>query len=261
VKRYAGPRDSAAAKAVLEYKTLDMLRGSGIPAPEPLYLDASGELLGIPGIVMAQVPGRQVVSPPDFAAWARSLARMLAQVHSVAYDPPRMEFLLDGDLEAFFFLRLGVVPERMTAHPDGRTVWEAVQALAPSAKRARSVLLHGDYWPGNVLWRGGKVSAVLDWEDAARGNHRADVAYCRMDIAMRGLHGTADDFLAAYEAETGARVENLGLWELAAAVRAMPDPERWVPQWRSFGDTTTTDESVRQDLAIFIAGARTRAGL
>lgn len=261
MKRYAGPRDNAVAKATLEYKTLEMLRGSGIPAPEPLYLDAEGDMLGIPGIVVTYMPGRQVVAPPDFIAWARTLARMLAKVHSVAYDPARMSFLLDGDQEAFWFLRLGVIPDRMAAHPDGRAVWEAARALAPSAKRVRPVLVHFDYWPGNVLWRGGKISAVLDWEEGAQGNPGIDVAYCRMDIAMRGLHGTADEFLAAYEAETGARVQDLGLWELAAAVRAMPDPERWVPQWRSFGDMTTTDESVRQDLAIFIARACTRAGL
>ena len=30
-------------------------------------------------------------------------------------------------------------------------------------------LLHGDYWPGNVLWQQGRLAAVLDWEDAALG--------------------------------------------------------------------------------------------
>jgi aminoglycoside phosphotransferase (APT) family kinase protein len=38
------------------------------------------------------------------------------------------------------------------------------------------VLLHGDFWPGNALWRDGALVAILDWEDAAIGDPLADVA-------------------------------------------------------------------------------------
>jgi aminoglycoside phosphotransferase (APT) family kinase protein len=42
--------------------------------------------------------------------------------------------------------------------------------------------LHGDYWPGNLLWNDGKLAAVLDWEDAERGDPLADIALARLDI-------------------------------------------------------------------------------
>ena len=29
----------------------------------------------------------------------------------------------------------------------------------------RIALLHGDYWPGNVLWKNGALVGVIDWED------------------------------------------------------------------------------------------------
>jgi aminoglycoside phosphotransferase (APT) family kinase protein len=44
------------------------------------------------------------------------------------------------------------------------------------------VLLHGDYWPGNVLWHDGKIVAVIDWEDARLGDPLIDLAMSRLDL-------------------------------------------------------------------------------
>jgi aminoglycoside phosphotransferase (APT) family kinase protein len=68
----------------------------------------------------------------------------------------------------------------------------------------------------------------LDWEEAAYGDPVIDVAYARMNMILMGLNQSADDFLQIYESETGCKVENLGFWELAAAVRPMVDPDDWV---------------------------------
>ena len=56
---------------------------------------------------------------------------------------------------------------------------------------------------------------------AAYGDPAYDVAYSRLDITMLGYGHVADEFLRAYEAEMGRPTANLGLWELAAAVRPM----------------------------------------
>ena len=37
-------------------------------------------------------------------------------------------------------------------------------------------LLHGDYWPGNILWKDGRLAAVIDWEDACLGDPLVDLA-------------------------------------------------------------------------------------
>jgi aminoglycoside phosphotransferase (APT) family kinase protein len=60
--------------------------------------------------------------------------------------------------------------------------------------------VHFDFWPGNVLWRRNRVSAIVDWSSARPGDLRFDVAQCRLDIAL--LLGTqaADSFLDAYAA-------------------------------------------------------------
>ncbi len=69
-----------------------------------------------------------------------------------------------------------------------------------------------------------------------------------MDMYLNGMgRETADRFLHEYEAAAGRTVENLALWELAAAVRPMHDPE-----WEA---------ECRDELLDFIADARARAGI
>ena len=110
-------------------------------------------------------------------------------------------------------------------------------------------LVHIDYWPGNVLWDGDRISAVVDWEEAAYGDPGIDVAYARMEIVLSGMEAVADEFLATYEAAAGRPVSNLGFWELAAAVR---------PMFHS--DGRLIESPARERFARFIAGARQRSG-
>ena len=56
-------------KPLCEYHALQMLQSQGIPAPPPLLLDASGELLGLPGIVTEFVEGKSIELPPDAWRW------------------------------------------------------------------------------------------------------------------------------------------------------------------------------------------------
>ena len=74
-------------KARREFTALQCACRNGVPAPQPLYLDEVGELLGIPGIVTRYVPGSQIHSPVDPIAWAHTLAQTLAKIHAVPCDP------------------------------------------------------------------------------------------------------------------------------------------------------------------------------
>jgi aminoglycoside phosphotransferase (APT) family kinase protein len=231
IRRYAvfGSYDRG-QKAHREFKALELAQRHGIPVPEPLYLDDTGQLLGTPGIVTRFVPGDLVSAPPDPARRARSLATMLARIHSVPCDAAARTFLLDADAEASWFLRTGSAPDYMRAHPDGVSAWQTIHDLWPNREPAPAGLVHIDYWSGNVLWGAGRIVAVVDWEEAAHGEPGIDVAYCRMDMVLCGLAEAADEFLRAYQAETGRPVPNLGLWELAAGARPMFHGAGWIDQ-------------------------------
>ena len=266
LRRYAvyGSYDRA-EKARREFRALQMARAHGVPAPEPLYLDAEGQLLGSPGIVTGYVPGpsewgAQLVLPADPERRARKMAATLARIHAVPCGDADRAHLLDANSEAVWFIRSETPTDERLVHPDGPEVWRAVRALFPHLRPVPPALVHLDYWSGNLLWRAGEIAAVLDWEEAAYGDPGVDVAYARMELYLLGGASLADAFLAAYEAETGRRVENLGLWELAASVRAMPDAAGWIPEWEALGARGLEVEPVRQRLRQFIAKARQQTG-
>jgi aminoglycoside phosphotransferase (APT) family kinase protein len=236
-------------KARREFKTFELLRQHGIPAPEPLYLDEHGAILGIPGIVTRYVAGAQIESPADPVGWARALAAMLVRIHAVPCDATTQDYLLDANSEATWFLRSGAVPDYMATHPDGAAVWQMAHDLCPNLQQVQPTLVHIDYWPGNVLWDQGQITTVVDWEEAAYGDPAIDVAYCRMEMHLSGMGHVTDAFLEAYEREAGRPVANLGFWELAAAARPMFSPEGRI-----------SESPAREEFGRFITNAGRRCG-
>jgi Ser/Thr protein kinase RdoA (MazF antagonist) len=142
-------------------------------------------------------------------------------------DESARSFLLKANSEATWFLNQPGPPEYLLAFPGGVELWKTLYDIYPCLKPVSPALVHIDYWSGNILWNEGEISAVLDWEEAACGDPVIDVAYARMNIVLMGLPETAEEFLAVYEAETGRKAGNLGLWELAAAVRPISAPVDW----------------------------------
>jgi aminoglycoside/choline kinase family phosphotransferase len=64
------------------------------------------------------------------------------------------------------------------------------------------VLLHRDFHPGNVLWRYGRVSGVVDWLGACSGPAPADVAHCRTNLLTMGTE-VASRFTVHWEQVAG----------------------------------------------------------
>jgi aminoglycoside phosphotransferase (APT) family kinase protein len=218
-------------KARREFKTLQLLKRHGLPAPDPLYLDDAGAILGSPGIVTRYAPGKLVMERPYPAQWAETLAKTLARIHQVPLNDADTAFLLDGNSEILWFLKsTAQAPPYISAHPKGSVLWSATVEYLPHLVKVVPALVHIDYWSGNILWDNGSISAVVDWEEAAQGDPGIDVAYCRMDMILCGLSEAADLFLATYEQEMGRPVANLGFWELAAAVRPMFSPAGWISE-------------------------------
>jgi aminoglycoside phosphotransferase (APT) family kinase protein len=244
-------------KARREYQTLELLQTRGIPAPKPLYLDDVGAIFGSPGIVTGFIAGKHLIDPPDPADWARTMATMLARIHAVPCSLTAVPFLLDANYDATWFARSASVPKPLVDHEDGPRVWRAVRDLLPRARPAPPVLTHLDYWPGNILWHNGQIAAVVDWEEAAAGDPGVDVAYGRMHLLLLGMDDAAQAFLETYEAVTGRPVENLALWDLAAATRAMPDPARL--SFSALGTLHCTAQSMRLALRRLIDDALRRA--
>lgn len=216
-------------KARREFKTFELLNQHQVPAPEALYLDEKGELLEIPGIVTGFVQGRLLMDTPSNPMdWARKLARMLAKIHSISCGEEQQQFLLNGNAEASWVVKYDAPPSYMQNYPYGVDVWRLMRDLYPTLETDIPVLLHIDYWSGNILWHEDEIAAVIDWEEAAYGDPAVDLAYACMNMILMGLPDAADEFTHVYESEMGRQARNLGFWELAASVRPMIDPVDWL---------------------------------
>ena len=255
VKRMTDDPDPERAAA--DFHGLRIAREHGIPAPEPLYMDRTGDLLGLPGIVSGFVEGEQVSYPEDVRSWSADIARMLLRVHDIRPSAEDRRRIYDGRWMGLYFLRDGW-PETMAGHPLTDSIFEAVLELRAGLRRVPPVFLHMDYWPGNILWRRGRISGLVDWDAASYGDPALDVAYFRMNMYLRGIKEAADIFLDCYESESGP-VENLGFWELACAARPLPAPARWLPEFYETMDVPAIVNRAETDFREFVASSMQRA--
>ncbi len=105
------------------------------------------------------------------------------------------------------------------------TLRRAIEAwqTAPS----RDSLLHGDFWPGNILWKGNHIAAVIDWEDASIGTAVADLATCRVELMMMYGPSAMENFTRQYLTHSTLDISDLPLWEVYASSAALATMSGW----------------------------------
>jgi aminoglycoside phosphotransferase (APT) family kinase protein len=241
------------------WQTLAAVERLGLPAPRPIWSDAEDRIFGTAALVLAWVPGRVVWQPPDARVWAERMADALAAIHRAPLDGidlgllPRVDGQVDEEIA-----ELEHDAAVLDRHPDGAGVRAALRRLRPSVYGGRPVLTHGDFHPGNVLWRRGRLEAVVDWDHAAVGDSGVDAGLCRLALALQHSPGAAADFLRAYEAAAGRPVPHLVFWDLLAAALAIRYFGLWVASMDAFGRRDLTAADLRRRLDAFIADALAR---
>jgi aminoglycoside phosphotransferase (APT) family kinase protein len=103
------------------------------------------------------------------------------------------------------------------------------------------VFSHGDYQPGNVLFRGAEVRGVVDWLEAAPRGRAFDVAYCRAVLAIHPGGHAPDLFQQFYEERVGTEVA-CQRWDRVLALRSMRGARgRWPEAFARLGVDITAD--------------------
>ena len=120
------------------------------------------------------------------------MAGALADIHELCTDDlPELPRRNDPLPEVFDYLPSGDEWQALEAH---------LRGLQGTAYAGQPCLLHGDYWPENILWgENGEIAAVLDWEDAALGDPLSDVAACRVELRYKFGVDAMGRFTRAYE--------------------------------------------------------------
>ena len=209
--------------AAKEYRLLAALHRLGLPVPEPyLFADAATG----PYVVMDWVDGSTELADDDLPRALDQMARFLAELHAVdarSLALPEVEPIEDP---------LVAIRSCLPSTDVGREVASRLALGDVEQRRNRPVVLHGDYWPGNVLWRDGRLVAVIDWEDACLGDPLADLATARVELLCRYGDEAMDRFttgyLLAHQDTIGPlRLDSLPLWDLYVSASALAAMGAW----------------------------------
>jgi len=179
-----------------EARTLQLLERCEVTTPRVLALDATGLEAGAPALVMSRVAGRLEWSPVDLDGWLRKLALVLPAIHEAPISSR------DGVQE--FVPYPPVLLEPPSWMRDRRSWERALDVFHGPRLDPERVFVHRDYHPGNVLWRRGAVSDVVDRQAASIGPRTADVWHCRGNLMSRFGLEVADRFLQIWQTVTGS---------------------------------------------------------
>lgn len=240
-----------------EFKLLHTLRRIDLPTQKPLLLDSSGTIFPAPYLVIEYIEGRPEFAPADLANHLNQFATHLAMIHSVDYKQLELSFLPKQATG----LGETIGPQPLVLKPslDEERIRQTLEAAWPITQRNRHVLRHGDFWPGNILWRDGQIAAIIDWEDALIGEPLTDLAISRLDILCIFGSNAMISFTQRYLALMAIDTTTLPFWDLHAALRfvrlAGSDLVGWAAFYSPFGRPDITEQSLRQHYRFFIEQA------
>ncbi len=248
IVRQHGPVDLKTNPQVAadEFKLLRILQAAGLATPAPYYLDRTGEIFSTPYVVIEYVDGRTEFAPANLAGFLLQLATHLSSIHRIDCSNLDLSFL--PQQEKVYTEKLRERPARLDESIDEGRIRDTLERVWPLPQRNASVLLHGDYWPGNILWRDGQLVAVVDWEDAKVGDPLADLASSRLEILWAFGIDAIHRFTHHYQAVTPIDCTNLPYWDLCAALR----PAFKIAEWAA---DDIAEQTMREGHRLFIAQA------
>jgi aminoglycoside phosphotransferase (APT) family kinase protein len=201
-----------------EAAALELLGPGPLPTPRLVAVDLRGTVADAPALLMTRLPGAIEWRPSDVDGFLRGLAAVLPEIHATPAPPP------GAAIPAYDTYALEVrEPPAWSRRPDlWRRAFASFEGPAPSGERC---FIHRDYHPGNVLWRDGAITGVVDWACASVGSPLADVGYCRGNLAAELGIEAADRFLEHYRRVSG-RADYDPYWDVVALLGGVDEFDR-----------------------------------
>ncbi len=207
-------------KTSKEYSVLRHVYQNGYPAPFPYSFSTSHQPFGWPYMIM---------DPGDGIRWweigeslrilqekyVDSLAEQLAKLHlTVPARHPFIPVISAGNCIKQIQTRVQHVGNE-ELH---RCFQGALKQLQHQVEYP-DVLLHGGFSLDNVLIQNENVRTVTNWEHAAIGDLRWDVANTSLGLQREKDRSLANRFIARYVQLIGETVKDLNFWEGLTALR------------------------------------------
>ena len=96
--------------------------------------------------------------------------------------------------------------------------------------------MHGDYWPGNILWKQKKITGIVDWEYAAIGDPFSDLAVTSLELRYEyGVKGM-EELLEIYSSFLPIDRLRYSLWLIFVASSTL----YFIHEWKLTKDRETS---------------------
>lgn len=179
-----GTRPAGPADVARQGRLLRALHAAGIAVPEVLAMSERPSVDGRPFCLMARVEGDrvEVAAGVDDGALACSAVEQLHRLQALPADRTGIGEERPATL-AQEIERWGWLLERSPEELTGRMPEVRAQLHRTAPRERPPVMVHGDYHYGNMLFRDGRLVALLDWEIAELGQPLLDLA-CMMVVGL-----------------------------------------------------------------------------
>ncbi|MEU9892509.1 phosphotransferase family protein [Streptomyces phaeochromogenes] len=235
-----------------EADALNLLTGTGVPAPGLVAVDPAAAHCEYPSLLMTHLAGRTVLDDEGLETRVPLLARQLVAIHALRpAERPRE------------YVTLATVDTVVTPKGADVAAWAAaIDVIRGSVPSYEGRFLHRDFHPGNVLFdvpparpEGARITGVVDWVATSWGPADLDVAHCSTNLAL--LHGPSWGlrFAEAYEEAGGvpaaAASERL-YWRVRDGLAFSEEVQLVSQPWREAGRTELTTQVVEQRLDAYV---------
>lgn len=223
-----------------EFRLLRKLAPTSVPVPDVHWLDETGEFLTRPAMIVSRCRGaahRGVLRDTDplrlggegRMALAHRMCDVLADLHRIDVEAVGLADELPAvgphpaEAEVDRWLR-ELAARQLEPQPGLQLAASWLRDHLPPAP-PRTVLVHGDFRPANVLVHEGELEVLLDWELARLGDPLDDLGWYTAPLYAREhfIPGEweVDDFLRRYTQLTGTEVspDALRFWQVLATFR------------------------------------------
>ena len=202
-----------------EFNLLQALANTNIPSVEPLFIDTSCKILDKPFMLLSFMEGDIIIPNTDNLDLITKMADQLRCIHSI--NPallPDLPIQIDPIEGLLKYLPKG---------DEWMEIKNYISSLKNTAFEGQRVFLHGDFWPGNILWAKDQIVAVIDWDYAAIGDPISDLAVSSLEMRYEFGKEGMNRLCEAYLKHSMIDNSRFSLWLISIASSTLHFINQW----------------------------------
>ena len=189
------------------------------PSAEPLFIDTSCKILDKPFMLLSFIEGDIIIPNTDNLDLITKMADQLRSIHSI--NPallPDLPIQIDPMEGLLKYLPKG---------DEWMEIRNYLSSLKNTAFEGQRVFLHGDFWPGNILWAKDQIVAVIDWDYAAIGDPVSDLAVSSLEMRYEFGKEGMNQLCEAYLKHSMIDNSRFSLWLISIASSTLHFINQW----------------------------------